>query len=324
MNVFLFGSGDIAKTVYANKNKWKKINFFWGYNNTWDKLWSDSKSISAKKLTQSDKNAFEVKTKSELLLLLDKIKPEIGFVIGSRWIFDENFFSKFSKGVFNFHPSNLPRYKGAGGLTWQVINGEKDAYVTIHEMVKNIDAGKIILQKKIKLKNNVTLLEFSKSIRSLSVETILDFFLKVNQGKTFSNIKHHNSVLGTYFPVLDTDINGAINWSWDGKDIESFVKGFSRPYNGAFTYVTSKKNKIRILDCKFKKLLSLHPYTFGIIVDKTHESIYVSVKNGILEIKINEIIIEMNLNNESLKLGSRLWTPYAELEKSFYYRAKYT
>ena len=320
MKVFLFGSGDIAKKIYIEKNKWKKIDFFWGFNSTWDKNWSDSKSISAKKLSKSDKNSFQIKNRSELISVVDKIKPDIGLVIGSRWIFDEDFFSKFSKGVFNYHPSNLPKYKGAGGLTWQVLNKEKESFVTIHEMVKNIDSGKIILQKKIKLKNNPSLLEFSKSVQNLSIKTILDFFSKINKGETFEKNKYNKHISGTYFPLLDTNINGAINWDWEGKDIESFVNGFSRPYNGAFTYVTAKKNKIRILDCKFKKTSSLHPYTFGIILDKTEKAVYVSVKNGVL--KINEVVIENNLKNNPLRLGSRLWTPHTELEKSLFYRPK--
>lgn len=67
----------------------------------------------------------------ELLVsvLYDKILP-IEFLAGRR--------------CYNFHPGVLPQYRGAGAFSWVIINGEREAGVTLHEIDGDIDHGPII------------------------------------------------------------------------------------------------------------------------------------------------------------------------------------
>ena len=53
--------------------------------------------------------------------------------------------SKFnSKNLYNLHFSLLPKYRGCHTNYHQILNGEKKSGVTIHEIDKGIDTGKII------------------------------------------------------------------------------------------------------------------------------------------------------------------------------------
>jgi methionyl-tRNA formyltransferase len=321
MRFFLFGSGDIAKAVYQSKKKRNNLDFFWAYNEKWDKAWSNTLKISPREVAKGESNAFNVSSQDNLIILLDKLKPDIGLVIGSRWIFGDAFFSKFSIGVFNYHPSPLPYYKGAGGFTWQMLHNQKKAYATIHKMEKNVDAGGIVLQRTTRLKKDISLLEFSQVVTDLSIKTILEFISKINQGHTFQKSRLQKVGEGTYFPLLKTKINGAINWQWRGDEIESFVKAFSHPYDGAFTFLGSNKIRIKIFDCRFERKIALHPYTFGIIVVKTKKFIKISVRNGLLKILMKDIFTK-NKADEIIKLGARLWTPTTVLEKGLYHRPK--
>jgi methionyl-tRNA formyltransferase len=45
---------------------------------------------------------------------------------------------------YNFHPGLLPQYRGSGAFSWAIINGEKFAGITLHELDVNIDTGPII------------------------------------------------------------------------------------------------------------------------------------------------------------------------------------
>ena len=58
----------------------------------------------------------------------------------------ERIITKFREGVryYNFHPAILPQYAGASCLSWVIINGEKESGITLHELVREIDAGDII------------------------------------------------------------------------------------------------------------------------------------------------------------------------------------
>lgn len=54
-------------------------------------------------------------------------------------------------GTFNLHASLLPQYRGAAPINWVIINGEKETGVTTFFLTHEIDTGKIILQRRIKI-----------------------------------------------------------------------------------------------------------------------------------------------------------------------------
>ena len=50
-------------------------------------------------------------------------------------------------GTFNVHAALLPQYRGAAPINWAIINGETETGVTTFFLDKDIDTGKIIMQK---------------------------------------------------------------------------------------------------------------------------------------------------------------------------------
>ncbi len=50
-------------------------------------------------------------------------------------------------GVLNKHSSLLPSYGGVYPVFWQMLNQEKEIGITVHQMSKEIDKGKILYQK---------------------------------------------------------------------------------------------------------------------------------------------------------------------------------
>jgi methionyl-tRNA formyltransferase len=54
-------------------------------------------------------------------------------------------------GVFNCHPSLLPRYGGPHPAFWMLKNGESVAGLTVHVMTEKIDAGAIVAQQELRI-----------------------------------------------------------------------------------------------------------------------------------------------------------------------------
>ena len=52
-------------------------------------------------------------------------------------------------GTICYHPSLLPRHRGASGINWAVIQGDSRTGLTILWVDKGIDTGPILLQKEI-------------------------------------------------------------------------------------------------------------------------------------------------------------------------------
>ena len=71
-------------------------------------------------------------------------------------ILSKNFINDFKGKILNVHPSLLPKYKGLNTHKRAIENKEKFSGCTIHFVNSKLDSGKIILQKKIKLKSNDT------------------------------------------------------------------------------------------------------------------------------------------------------------------------
>lgn len=68
-------------------------------------------------------------------------------------IFKESILSIAPKGAINFHPSLLPKYRGAHPHFWAILNGEVSSGITAHYMTVNIDDGDIIAQISYEIKD---------------------------------------------------------------------------------------------------------------------------------------------------------------------------
>lgn len=61
-------------------------------------------------------------------------------------IFNEELLSAPAWGCLNIHTADLPKYRGMMPTFWALYHGETELGVTVHEMVEDIDAGRIAAQ----------------------------------------------------------------------------------------------------------------------------------------------------------------------------------
>ena len=93
-------------------------------------------------------------------------KKNIKFIClaGFMKILSKNFIKKFKGKIVNIHPSLLPKYKGLNTHKRALKNKEKFAGCTVHYVTTKLDSGKIILQKKVKIKKNDTVNSLKKKV----------------------------------------------------------------------------------------------------------------------------------------------------------------
>ncbi len=92
------------------------------------------------------------KAENKILLLLKKNKIKLVCLAGYMKILSKNFIKKFKGKIVNIHPSLLPKYKGLYTHQRAIDNKEKYSGCTVHFVNSKLDSGKIILQKKVKIK----------------------------------------------------------------------------------------------------------------------------------------------------------------------------
>ena len=86
-----------------------------------------------------------------ILILLKKDKIKFICLAGFMKILSKNFIKKTDGKIINIHPSLLPKYKGLNTHNRAIKNNDKFAGCTVHYVTEALDAGRIILQKKIRL-----------------------------------------------------------------------------------------------------------------------------------------------------------------------------
>jgi len=90
--------------------------------------------------------------KSEIFKLLLNRKTDLVLSAGFPYILPESILKNGALFV-NSHPSLLPDYKGYDAINDALKCGEKYLGVTMHHMIDEIDAGKLIFQDKVLVEN---------------------------------------------------------------------------------------------------------------------------------------------------------------------------
>jgi methionyl-tRNA formyltransferase len=217
-------------------------------------------------------------------------KDTLGISINSIWKFDKSTINLFQGKLYNYHAADLPTERGAGVITWRILMKKKKyASINIHEVSEEFDTGKIVKSKKFILPNDKKMPYEQLSLIQKNEKLFLEKFLKdfLNK-KKFYKIKQSNKN-SYYWPRLNSDVDGLINWSWTAVEIIDFIIGFSKPFNGAFSFLSG--TKVRIFNAKKIKLKEkFHPFQNGIIFRLHKNFFYVAVGKYALKISVSDMI----------------------------------
>lgn len=194
--------------------------------------------------------------------------------------------------ALNIHGSLLPKYRGRTPHVWAIINGEKKTGITIHKIVKEVDAGDVVIQKKISIGDNDTGSEVLNKFKKLYPIIINEAINLIISNKI--QFIPQDEWKATYFGKR-TPLDGDIDWDWSKERIKNWVRAQAHPYPGAFTFLNNKKiiiNKIKFSSLGFNykikngTVLSVNPVT-------------IKTPNGAIELL--DYYFEGNKNSEILK-----------------------
>lgn len=91
----------------------------------------------------------KLKNNADLNSKLQALSSELFLVASYGKIIPKEIFEIPERKTLNIHPSLLPKYRGASPIQAQILNDEKEIGVTIMEIVEEMDAGPIVIQKRI-------------------------------------------------------------------------------------------------------------------------------------------------------------------------------
>jgi len=80
----------------------------------------------------------------ESLAFVRRLAPDLGIVYGTR-ILKPSLFAIPRHGSINIHKRKVPDYRGGGPIgLWEMLDGQAEIGVTVHEVTEKLDAGHVV------------------------------------------------------------------------------------------------------------------------------------------------------------------------------------
>lgn len=246
----------------------------------------------------------------------------LGVSFGAAWIFTREFIDLFAGRLVNVHAAPLPRNRGAGGFSWRILRGDRAGALCLHLVDEGIDTGPVLRQEGFAYPDSCrTPAEFHAYTVQRNLPFLERFLDDVLAGREFT-VQEQDESAATYFPRLNTTVNGWIDWSWDAREIERFICAFDDPYAGASTLLRGQP--VRLRGCAASRDgEDFHPFMSGLVYRVTGSAVFVAARGGGLEIAVVEDQEGRNLVGEIIP-GERLHTPQAKLDEARAFHAVYT
>ncbi len=168
------------------------------------------------------------------------LHPDLIILVAYGQILSSKILQLPTQGCLNIHPSLLPKYKGPAPINWVLIKGEQETGVTFLFMNERIDAGDIILQKRIKILPEENFEQLSIRLAIESANLLEEVLLTIERGEyeRFPQPKEK------YFYARKINKDDCrIDWHQKAIEIYNLVRGLT-PLPGVYTEFKDKRIKI--------------------------------------------------------------------------------
>lgn len=229
--------------------------------------------------------------------------------LGAAWIFTQSTIeSLFQNRLLNCHGTRLPNNRGGGGFSWQIMMGNRFGFTLLHKVNSGIDTGPIVAYEEFVYPGRLrTPIEFEFMYTQKTVKFITDLITRGLAEKLILNEVQQSEYFSSYWPRLNSEVSGWIDWSLPAKELENFICAFDDPYKGAHTMLNRKKLYIKKV-CLSPQDGVFHTFQRGIVYRVSKSWICVAIPGSTLIIQ--EITDENGLDFlENIRVGDRFVTP---------------
>lgn len=216
----------------------------------------------------------------KFLKILDSIKVDFLIVVAYGKIINEHIINIPKYFCLNVHASILPRWRGAAPIQRSILEGDKSTGITIMKVEKKLDAGPIILNKKIAIENTDNSGSLTQKLSILGSKLLFKSMKMILKNEYKLQIQNENEV--TYAKKIKKE-ETKIDWSKRIVYIERSIRAYN-PWPGAWTEMKLKeKFRIKIHEAEIvsSKDSSFDDKKIGFC----SKSLIIKCKDGLLKIK---------------------------------------
>ena len=187
-------------------------------------------------------------------------------------------FSVPKLGSICFHPSILPKYRGASAINWAIIKGESITGLTIFWVDQGIDTGPILLQKTVSIEpDDTTGSVYFNKIFPLGVDAVAEAVELIKAGNPPRIVQDESKA--NYDPICK-DEHAQIDWAKPAQEVYNLIRGCD-PQPGA--HATHNGKMVRIFDARLQ--IGNNSAPAGQVTGIGAEEITVALNGGTLTVK---------------------------------------
>lgn len=216
-----------------------------------------------------------LKIREEYQKVLDQ-KPDIIITAAYGQIIPTEILDYPKYGCINVHGSLLPKLRGGAPIHHAIMNGDKEAGVTIMYMAQKMDAGDIISQRKVDIPDDMTLDELYSKLSLLGRDLLIDTLPSVIEG-TNNRIKQNEDEVTFGYNI--TKEEEKINFNDTSVNIHNKIRGLSS-IPGAYGILNNKRIKIY----KSIKTDILSKEKPGTIININSDGIFVATSDYVIRL----------------------------------------
>jgi methionyl-tRNA formyltransferase len=155
-----------------------------------------------------------------------------------------------------FHPSLLPRHRGASAIAWTLIQGDSETGVTWFWPDKGIDTGPILIQRRVPVgPNDTTGSLYFNTLFPLGIETLRDALALIEADNLPRIVQ--DATRATYEPIC-RDEHARVDFGKPGNDVHNLIRGCD-PQPGAYAFL--KGRQLRLYEPSIEAEVSGSPGT---------------------------------------------------------------
>ncbi|MCH7226977.1 methionyl-tRNA formyltransferase [Haloferula sp. A504] len=172
---------------------------------------------------------------------LEALQPDLIVVMAYGQILPQRLLDMAPLGCVNLHASLLPKYRGAACIQAALDAGDAETGMTLMHVIRQLDAGDVILSKRIPIGARDTGGSLHDRLAEAGVEALAEGLPLLLDG---SAPRTPQDELGesSHIPKLGRD-DGRIDWSWPAARIERRLRAYD-PWPGCSTSFNGRRLKI--------------------------------------------------------------------------------
>jgi len=229
---------------------------------------------------------------------IEGYNPDLLFVIGWSRIVNSEILNIPSVAALGMHPAPLPRGRGRAPLAWAIIRGLDKTALSLFHLVERPDAGDLVGQQSIPIELEDDASSLYGKVVDAGRILIQDCYPIFTSG-TVPRTPQDDSK-ATWWPKREPH-HGLIDWNRPPEELYDWIRGQTRPYPGAFTYLGEEKITIWEANPPIGEVKLAKP---GQILYAEDGYLGVSAWEGVIE------ITELQVGEDNPVAGSLLITEY--------------